>query len=360
MSTIFNQPKALPWNTVGHILSADEPHTLDYIFNQYDGNNRINYDVREEPLVRVPKNVIEAIQQGIPFDWTPTRDSIITSHKATIRTEEKYGIDTTLGIVGNDYQIVQNDKALEFMNFIEEVSGQALNIETFGALGHGEKIFITATLGEDMFLNPDDAVKNYLIFTTGHNTKSPIQIFFSPIRVICSNSLAIAIKGAQNKIMFKHTKNVGKRVDFTDEENRKKAIEVFAKSVKFKDAFLEKMNLLKAQNVNAEYVKDFAHYVMLNDEQFKLYQRADKNIEKVEEIGTRVKNQIIGLQNAIENSVGQQYNRSTKLRLLNGLTTMFQNDMEYRSDEAKLESLVFDGTNQKKLQKAFDYLAIAA
>ena len=359
MSNVFNAPKELPWNKVGHVLTADEPHTLDYVFNEYQGNNRINYNVVEEPLLRVPNFVIEAIQNGQPFDWTPNRHNIVTSHKATVRKESEYGIDATLGIVGNDYQIVQNIKALEFMNEIEKISDKKLNVETIGALDGGGRMFITATLGKDMFLNPNDAVKNYLIFTTGHNTKSAINIFFSPIRVICSNSLNVAISKATNKVTYKHTKNVNERVDFTNEENRRKAYEVLCKSVKFTDAFLEKMNILKTQNVNAEYIKNFAPQIILSDEQYKLYLNANGNIDHVDEISTRAKNQIIGLQTAIDEAVGQQFNRGTKLWLLNGLTSYFQNEVEYRSDEAKFDSLMDGGTNQKKVQKAYDLLIAA-
>ena len=348
----------LSWNLFGHQLTKDEPHTLDYIFD-YMGKERINYNVVDEPLLRVPREQLTAILNGDFSNWTPTKDCIISSHKATVRREE--GIDTTLGVVGNDYQIVQNQVGFEFINFIQEVSGIAPKIETFGSLGNGERMFICATLGEDMFLNPNDAVKNYLVFSNSHDGKSGVMCFMTPVRIICKNSLVFAMQHATNKVVFKHTKNVNERVDFTNNENRHKALEVFAKSVDFSKEFLDKMNQLKSYKVNGEFTKDFAHHVMLSDEQYKLYLKANRSIEHVDEISTRAKNQVIGLMDAIENGIGQRGFESdgTRQWLLNGITTYFQNDVNYKSDEAKFTSLMDGGTNQKRVQKAYNLLIAA-
>lgn len=344
---------ALPnhWNRFGH--SFTHKVTLKEAF-EYDGKESINFNVNEMPLMRVPKEMIEAIRLGQPFNWQPQLQDIIQTHKATFR--EDFG--NTLGIVGKDYGIVSNQKAFEFIDFIKEVSGQEPNIETIGSLGNGERIFITATLGEDSYLNPNDAIKNYLVFCNSHDGSGAVMCFFSPIRVICANTLAMAIKGCPNKIVFKHTKFVEKRMDWEIEENRKKALEVFSKSVKFSQSFIDNMMMLKEQRVTTDDVRDFTAKMYLTPTQFDLYKKADYNLDKVDEISTRTKNLITSLRDATDFGVGQDYNRGTKVWLLNGLTTMLHNETNWKSGEAEFNSVMF-GDGQKKIQKAYDLLMVA-
>ena len=321
-----SEAKDIHWNQFGHVFDH-KGATLQDVFD-YQGSESINFTVGEMPLMRVPKELVEAIRKGEPFDWNPSVQDIITDKKATFR--EDFG--NTLGVTGIDYKVIQNSAAFDFINFIKEVSGHEPNIESFGALGNGERIFITATLGEDSYLNPNDAIKNYVVFTTGHSAEYACQCMFTPIRVICQNTLAAAIKGCPNRIVFKHTKNVEKRLDWQIAANRKKALEVFGKSAKFSEKFIENM--------------------------LYLYKKADYNLDKVEEISTRTKNLILSLRDATDFGVGQEQNRGTKVWLLNGLTTMLHNESKWKDGEAEFNSLMF-GPGQKKVQKAYDLLMAA-
>ena len=344
-----NEARVIHWNQFGHVF--DTKATLNDVFD-YTGVESINYKVGEMPLMRVPYEMIEAIRHGEPYNWEPSIQDIITEKKCTFR--EDNGV--TLGTVGKDYQIIQNSRAFDFINFIKEVSGEEPNIESFGALGNGERVFICATLGADSYLNPDDAIKNYVVFTTGHSAEYACQCLFTPIRVVCANTLAMAIRGCSNRIVFKHTKNVERRLDWEIAANREKALEVFGKSVNFSKAFIENMLYLKEQEVTPQYVRDFTAKMFLDNAKFKLYQDAGYNLDKVDEISTRTKNMITSLRDATEHGIGQQQNRGTKVWLLNGLTTMLHNETNWKGNgEAEFNSLMF-GEGAKKVQKAYDLL----
>lgn len=346
--------KPIAWNQFGHQC---EGHTTIKDVFDYEGSESIDYKVNDMPIMRVPKEMVDAIRHGGHFDWQPSIRDIITDHKATYREDN----DATLGVVGESYQIVQNSKAFDFINFIGEVSGHEPNIETFGALGNGERIFITATLGQDSFLNPDDAIRNYVVFTNSHDGSGAVMAFFTPIRVICQNTLNMAIKECQNKIIFKHTRNVEKRLDWEQDENRKKAAKVFSEGVKFSDAFMSRLLNLKAQSVTAEEIRDFTAKMYLSPAQFKLYQQADYKLEKVDEISTRTRNQILALRDATDFGIGQEFNRGTKVWLLNGLTTYLHNERKWKDTskgEDEFNSLMF-GDGQKKVQKAYNLLIAA-
>ena len=79
----------------------------------------------------------------------------------------------------------------------------------------------------------------------------------------------------------------------------------------------------------------------------------------IDEVSTRAKNQIERLMGSIENGVGQDMYRGSKLWLLNGLTTLLHNDTAYKSDEEEFKSIL-EGDGFKKLNKAYAALELVA
>lgn len=351
VNKIGNEPKPIVWQQFGTDFSGKNVNVEDAI-----SEIGANFNVSKQPLIRVPQDVYDAIKNGTPLDAINLSSAnLITSHAATVRDDH----DFTLGVVGHTYGVVQNSKAFEFIDFIKEVSGEEPIVETAGLLGNGEQLFVTCKLGADSYLNPNDAVKNYVVFTNSHDGSGSIMAFFSPTRVICSNSLVMAIKGCPNKVVFKHSKNVGLRLDWEREENRKKALEVFSKSVKFSKKWMDEMLKLREDVVSDEYKKDFVARLYLNDAAFKLYQQNNRDWDSVEEISTRSKNQANALINSIEYGIGQGENRGTKLWLLNGLTTQIQNGQNWKDGETQFNSVIMGGTESKRIQKAYDLLIAA-
>lgn len=318
--------------------------------------SHLDYNVVKQHLIRVNDQAYESILNGTPMVGLQlSKDDIITSHCATVDERN----DKTLGVVGSEYGVVQNSKAFEFIDFIEKVSGVAPKIETAGRLGNGERIFITARLGEDAYLSPGDNIKNYVVFTNSHDGSGAVMAFFTPIRVICQNTLNFAIRECPNKVVFKHTKHVNTRLDWEIEENRKKALEVFSRSVQFSEKFIERMKGLQEEHVDSKFVEDFTAQLIMQPAQFKLYQQANGKMDSVDEISTRTRNSVMALRDSIENGIGQQFDRGTKLWLINGVTTMLHNESKWRNDEGEFNALM-EGSGLKKVQKAYDLLTKVA
>lgn len=310
-----------------------------------------DYSVEKRTLVALTDEEIFAIINNQPLpDFNPR--NVVTSHKATLRTDN----GSVLGIVGKDYGIVQNAQAFEFVNFLDEASEGNFTIETAGVLGSGERMYVSCKLGHDCYLDgQNDKVEMYVVFTNTHDGSGAVQAFFTPTRVVCRNTLNFAIRHAQNKLTFKHTSRVNERLDWAIEENRRKAFAVFSQSVKFSDTFTANMLFLRNEQVNETQIKDFVAKVCLDGKKFDLYIKADRNVQAVDEISTRAKNQMESLRASIDNGIGQDMYRGTKLWLINGLTTMYQNDKEYKTPEDKMNSIM-GGTANKKVQDAYDYL----
>lgn len=93
--------------------------------------------------------------------------------------------------LGSDYNIVQNVDAFGFFDAI--VDGDGMQYETAGALGKGERIFITAKLPGYIRVGNDDMIEKYLFLTTSHDGSGSITAAFTPVRIVCQNTLNAAL-----------------------------------------------------------------------------------------------------------------------------------------------------------------------
>ena len=86
-------------------------------------------------------------------------------------------------MVGKDYQVVQNRDAFSFFDSI--VEGEGILYETAGALGKGERLFVTAKLPNYIWVGNDDLIEKYLFLTTSHDGFGAITAAFTPVRLVC-------------------------------------------------------------------------------------------------------------------------------------------------------------------------------
>ena len=132
---------------------------------------------------------------------------LIPNYYATIRTDTQ----KVLGVVGKDYEVVQNADAFSFFDAI--VGGDGIMYETAGALGNGERIFITAKLPGYIKVGNNDLVEKYLFLTTSHDGFGSITAAFTPIRIVCNNTLHAALRNCTNSIKIRHTQNAKDRLE---------------------------------------------------------------------------------------------------------------------------------------------------
>ena len=110
-----------------------------------------------------------------------------------------------LGTVGKVYAVVNNRDAFSFFDHVlGEGHGQ---IETAGALGIGEKVFMMARFPEVSEIVKGDMMEQFLLVSTSHDGSSNIEVMTTSVRVVCQNTLTAALKSATNRVKIRHTSN---------------------------------------------------------------------------------------------------------------------------------------------------------
>lgn len=120
---------------------------------------------------------------------------------ATYRTDR----NIPLGTVKSKYEVVQNTTAFKFFN--DAIGKDKAIWQTAGAFGSGERIFVSAKLPNNIRVKRD-IIENYLVFTNSHDGSGSVNILFTPIRIICQNTLNAAIRQADCYLRFRHTSSV--------------------------------------------------------------------------------------------------------------------------------------------------------
>lgn len=131
--------------------------------------------------------------------------SLISGYKANVRdTDSK-----VLGIVTDRYQVVQNEEAFAFT---DALLGEGVKYETAGSLAGGKRIWILAKLPEKYIMS-GDAISPYMVFTSSHDGNGSIKVAMTPIRVVCQNTLNLALSTAKRSWATVHVGDLAAKMD---------------------------------------------------------------------------------------------------------------------------------------------------
>ena len=132
----------------------------------------------------------------------------IKNYKANVRSDDK----TVLGIVTDRYKIVQNEDAFSFTDaLVGETENGVVRYETAGSLNGGKRVWLLAKMPTKKVL--DDDVEPYMVFSNSHDGTGAIKICMSPIRVVCANTLNLALNTAQRSWSTKHIGNMEDKLE---------------------------------------------------------------------------------------------------------------------------------------------------
>lgn len=150
-----------------------------------------------EEAIRLAKLDWDVVQYPVYANGTE-----LTEYFANMRSDT----NTALGIVKGRYKVVQNVEAFDFVDDIVGNGEVEVHYETAGSLFSGKRIFLLCNLPEQTLVG--DKVRNYLFFTNSHDGSSSLTAGITNVRVVCNNTLQMAIKGSPRIWRCRHTESI--------------------------------------------------------------------------------------------------------------------------------------------------------
>ncbi len=191
--TAFASARLSAWHQLGTItencMTADEIMTKAFLGG---------WKVRKIDLqgVEVTDTGVRVIT--CPDKWMTVRTNIVTN-------ETEY-----LGVVGEDYQVVQNEQVADMLDKLVDESGA--HFETAGSLRGGRSVFVTMKLPESIRVAGVDDLELYLAATTSHDGTSALRVDATPVRIVCANTQRAAFDRTKGFYVFRHTSNVHSQI----------------------------------------------------------------------------------------------------------------------------------------------------
>jgi len=294
-----------------------------------------------EPSAVVIKRALldyPVIKQPIEYSFPSGKKTVSDNQFYTFRADTEQVLGTGLGA---DYTVVQNTEAFAF--FDEIAKGEGMLYETAGALGDGERIFITAKLPKYIKV-AGDFIEQYLFLTMSHDGKSSITVAFTPIRIVCNNTLNVAMNNCSNIVRIRHTANV--------HEQLKEAPKVMGMVNTLSPLFEQCYNEWAHTKIKDEQVFRLIQQAMAPDKQTLdniLQGAAEKNSGKYKSL-------VYSIMGYATHADTQKLDttKGTLFGAFNAVTGYFQNVKDYKTSGDKIDAIIHCGAAQKKIQAAFD------
>lgn len=249
-----------------------------------------------------------------------------------------YRTDTNdvFGIVGDRYHIVQNTDAFKFFDAI--VGENEAIYETAGCLKKGEVVFITAKLPSYIRVK-DDVVDNYLLLSSSHDGTRGIQVMFTPVRVVCNNTLSAAYGNHKYRVNITHTKSAHRQLE--------EAHEIMGITNMLSSELTDIYNTMSVTRIDDNTLEKF------------IVESLDLDFDESGELSTRGTNIVSSIREYYEEGPGQEDFVGTVWGAYNAVTGYFQNVRNYKSSEDKMSNIMFGqvhSKNNKSLKLALELI----
>ncbi len=174
------------------------------------------FSVREKPWHGLGTIVMEAPASAealklAGLDWEVAQEPVYTDnrelikgYKANVRSSDR----RVLGVVSDRYKVVQNTDAF---SFTDELLGKGVKYETAGSLQEGRKVWLLARLPKE-YVIAGERISSYLVFSNTHDGSGSVKVAVTPVRVVCNNTLNLALDNAKRSFSMIHTGNIHDKI----------------------------------------------------------------------------------------------------------------------------------------------------
>ena len=288
-------------NLANRIFSSDEEVTTQLML---DESKLSNWNVRLSPIT-----------DHISEDWND-----VSNAHLVLRDNPFNGGTDVLATVGKRYKPIQNEELFAFADAIHDADPNC-RWESAGSLRKGKVVFGTVEIPRTMVLDPqgaNDETKLYLIVWTSHDGSVAVQAAVTPVRVVCQNTLNLAMRNAKQSFKIRHTQTADGKIAV--------ARETLGLTLGYFDEFEKQAQALFAQSItDAEFSKLIKT----------IYPKPADDASKV--ALTKWENKVVLLDDLYHNSPTNATIKGTKWGALNALTERLD---YYRSARGNGETLM--------------------
>ncbi len=194
-----------------------------------------------------------------------TEGEPICGYKANVRDSDR----KVLGVVSDRYKIVQNQEAFAFT---DELLGEGVRYETAGSLQGGKRVWLLARLPHEYIIS-GERITPYLVFFNSHDGSGAIKAALTPIRVVCQNTLNLALSTARRSWSMIHTGDIQGKMQ--------EARDTLFMAEKYMDSLGREFETLRKKKLAEKQVREYIE-ILLPIEDGSTPQQA-KNTKKLRE-----------------------------------------------------------------------------
>ena len=187
------------------------------------------------------------------LDWRVLQEPIFTGmdervegYKANIRDRDR----KVLGVVTDRYKVIQNEEAFAFT---DELLGEGVRYETAGSLQGGRKVWLLAHMPHEYIIT-GERISPYLLFSNTHDGSGAIRVALTPIRVVCQNTLNLALSTAKRSWSMIHTGDVHQKID--------EAKDTLFRAEKYMDELGKEVEALQTKKLTDKKVMDYIEILL--------------------------------------------------------------------------------------------------
>lgn len=227
-----------PWHGLGTMV-AEAPNSKDAL--RLAG---LNWKVLQEPVYTENKELIQG-------------------YKANVRDTDR----KVLGVVTDRYKVIQNEEAFAFT---DTLLGEGVRYETAGSLQEGRRVWMLARMPRE-FIIGGERISPYMVFSNTHDGSGAVKTALTPIRVVCNNTLNLALRTAKRSWSMIHTGDISGKIE--------EAKNTLLLADEYMTALGQEFENLRKIKLSEKQVLDYIKSLLPMEENYSLLQK--RGVEKL-------------------------------------------------------------------------------
>ena len=227
-----------PWHGLG-TMEAEAPNSKDAL--RLAG---LNWKVLQEPVYT-------------------ENEELIQGYKAIVRDSDR----KVLGVVTDRYKVIQNEEAFAFT---DTLLGEGVRYETAGSLQEGRRVWMLARLPRE-FIIGGERISPYMVFSNTHDGSGAVKTALTPIRVVCNNTLNLALRTAKRSWSMIHTGDISGKIE--------EAKNTLLLADEYMTALGQEFEDLRKIKLSEKQVLDYIKILLPMEENYSLLQK--RGVEKL-------------------------------------------------------------------------------